>query len=277
MSPLLSRHVVFTDLDGTLLDHRTYSWAAARTALAELERRAVPLIFCTSKTRAEVEVLRRKVRNAHPFITENGGGIFIPQGYFSRRIPGETRLGRYHCLMLGRPYEEIVDEMKEIAKQVGADVVGFHQMTAREIAANTGLPLKEAELARKRDFDEPFFFAGGNPKAESGFLETARQRGLEVARGGRVGHLFSGSDKGRAVRRLFDLYRAGAHVKLRAVGLGDSANDLPLLAAADHAFLLPRPDGSFDQEVLAKLPRITRGTAPGPEGWNQAVLGLFET
>jgi len=275
VSPLPSRYVLFTDLDGTLLDHQTYSWAGAREALAELEQRGVPLVFCTSKTRSEVEMLRRKVRNAHPFITENGGGVFIPQGYFPRRIPGETRVGRYHCLALGRPYEDVVEAMQAIAKQAGADVVGFHQMTAHEVADNTGLTLAEAELARKRDFDEPFFFAGGNAKAEATFLQAARQRGLEVTRGGRFWHLFSGSDKGKAVRRLFDLYRQGAHHKLRSVALGDSANDLPLLAAADQAFLLPRPDGSFDAEVLEKLPRVARGAAPGSQGWNAAVLGLF--
>ncbi|HEY4579910.1 MAG TPA: HAD-IIB family hydrolase, partial [Candidatus Acidoferrales bacterium] len=65
--------IVFTDLDGTLLDYHTFSWTAANEALAEIERRRVPLVFCTSKTRAEIEALRRKIGNAHPFISENGG------------------------------------------------------------------------------------------------------------------------------------------------------------------------------------------------------------
>ena len=74
--------VVFTDLDGTLLDHHSYSWAAAEEALKELERRRVPLVLVTSKTRAEVEALQRKLGSVQPFVTENGGGIFIPHGYF---------------------------------------------------------------------------------------------------------------------------------------------------------------------------------------------------
>ncbi|MCG7852909.1 MAG: HAD hydrolase family protein, partial [Methanosarcinaceae archaeon] len=50
------KYVVFTDLDGTLIDHDTYSYKAARPALAALKKQGIPLIFCTSKTRAEIEV-----------------------------------------------------------------------------------------------------------------------------------------------------------------------------------------------------------------------------
>ncbi|HXE91151.1 MAG TPA: HAD-IIB family hydrolase [Terriglobales bacterium] len=277
MSPLAPRYVVFTDLDGTLLDHHTYSWSAAQPALEELERRSIPLVFCSSKTRAEIEDLRRRLRNPHPFISENGAGVFIPQEYFKRKVPGEIRLGRYHCLALGKPYEQMIEQLKEIAAEAGAEVVGFHQMSAREVAANTGLDLRQAALAKRRDFDEPFFFAGSDSKAEKKLLQLAREHGLEVARGGRFHHLFAGSDKGKAVRKLMDLYRAASHVRLRSVALGDSANDLPMLAAVDQAFLLPNPEGEFDAQVLARLPKIMRGDAPGPEGWNSAVLGLLSS
>ena len=37
-------HVVVTDLDGCLLDARTYEWAAALPALDTLKRRAIPLV-----------------------------------------------------------------------------------------------------------------------------------------------------------------------------------------------------------------------------------------
>ncbi len=272
---LPARHLIFTDLDGTLLDYHTYSWSAAEEALLELDRRRVPLVFVTSKTRAELEALRRKLGHAHPFITENGGGIFIPHGYFNLHIEGAHRVGRYHCLALARPYSEITAALEEIAAEAGTSVVGFHQMSAREIAQNTELTTREAELARQRDFDEPFFFAGASEKTIQEFAQAARQRGMEVARGGRFWHLFAGSDKGRAVCHLAGLYRAAGHGRLRTVGLGDSPNDLALLAAVDQGVLLPRPDGSFDREVVSRLPHVTRGTTPGPAGWNEAVLRIL--
>lgn len=272
---LPTRHLIFTDLDGTLLDHHSYSWAAAKEALAEIERRHVPLVFVTSKTRAELEVLRRKLGHAHPFVTENGGGLFIPHGYFSLRIEGAQRMGRYHCLALGRPYAEVVAALEELAAETRVSVVGFHQMSVREIAQNTGLSPRQAELARQRDFDEPFFFVGANEEALQRFVQAARRRGMQAMRGGRFWHLAAGADKGRAVRYLARLYRRATHRRLCSVGLGDSPNDLSLLAAVDQPVLLPQPDGSFAPEVLSGLPQVTRGASPGPSGWNQAVLRIL--
>lgn len=272
---LPARHLIFTDLDGTLLDHHTYSWSAAEGALREIERRRVPLVLVTSKTRAELEVLRRKLGHVHPFITENGGGIFIPHGYFNLHIEGAQRMGRYHCVTLGRPYTEIVAALAEIAAEAGTSVVGFHQMSAREIAQNTGLDLRQAALARQRDFDEPFFFAGASEQTVQTFVQAARRRGMEVMRGGRFWHLLAGSDKGRAARYLIALYRRAEHGRRRTVGLGDGANDLALLAVVNQAVLLPQPDGSFAPEVLSRLPHVIRGTAAGPAGWNEAVLRIL--
>ena len=276
---MLPAHIVlFTDLDGTLLDQRTYSWREASEALHEIERRKIPLVFCTSKTRAEVEFLRRKIGNAHPFITENGGGIFVPHGYFSRRVEGGVTVKTYHCLSLARPYDEILDVLDEIAAEAGVEAVGFHKMSAKEIAENSGLDLQQVQLARQRDYDEPFFLAGATPKKEETFIRLARERKMEVVRGTRFWHIHVGSDKGRAVRELMKHYRAARRgEKLRAIAFGDSANDLPMLLAADAAVLLPKSDGSFDEAITTKLPRIIRGSAPGPAGWNEAVLALLET
>jgi len=100
-----TRTLVFTDLDGTLLDHDTYSWAAAAPALEELQRREIPLIFCTSKTDAEVQALRRAMGNSHPFIVENGGAIVIPPGFF-RPVPPFRRNSRALTLVLGRLFRK---------------------------------------------------------------------------------------------------------------------------------------------------------------------------
>lgn len=275
MSVIRSSLVLFTDLDGTLLDEQSYSAAAAGEALEEIERRHVPLIFCTSKTRAEVEVLRRKLGNAHPFITENGAGIFVPQGYFPMAIPRATAVGRYHRIALARPYEEIVEELDQLAADTGMAVVGFHHMTEKEVARNTGLSLGEAKLALMREFDEPFFFAGATERAERAFAEQARSRGLQLSQGGRFWHLSSGSDKGRAVRELVRLYRTAWRTRFRAVAIGNSENDLPMLVAVDVAILLPERSGELNAEVFSRLPAVQRGPAPGPEGWNQTILELL--
>ena len=78
--------IIFTDLDGTLLDHYSYSFEAAIPMLGKLEDLGIPVIPITSKTFAEVSRLRDQLNNRHPFIVENGAAIAIPKNYFDARL-----------------------------------------------------------------------------------------------------------------------------------------------------------------------------------------------
>ena len=80
------KSIIFTDLDGTLLDQYNYSYKKAIKALNLIRKKDIPLVFCTSKTRAEIEFYRKKLSNKHPFISENGGAIFIPNNYFNFKV-----------------------------------------------------------------------------------------------------------------------------------------------------------------------------------------------
>jgi mannosyl-3-phosphoglycerate phosphatase len=269
--------IIFTDLDGTLLDYKTYSWKPARSALRKLASRGIPVIFCTSKTRAEVEVLRRTLGNRHPFVTENGGGIFFPPKYFGPRPKGASRAGRYLCMSLARPYREVAAALAQAAAEAGITVTGFDKMSAQEVAGLTGLALKDARRAQRRDFDVPFIIEAATTPRRRRFLSLARRRGLAIVRGGRFWHAYRGSDKGRAVRMLLAMLRKARRGRVRSVGLGDAANDLPMLSEVDIPVLLPGPDGKFDRAVRRKIPRILPGQAQGPRGWNSAVLKILHT
>src|SRR4030067_1209201 len=156
-SRVLARIVIFTDLDGTLLHPKSYSFNAALPALNLIKEKEIPLILCSSKTKAEIEVWRKRLENFHPFISENGGGIFIPERYFSFTIDAEIK-GGYRIITLGRPYSEIRNAFIEIRKRLKIKVKGFGDMLTEEIAELAGLPLSEAMLAKARDFDEPLIF-----------------------------------------------------------------------------------------------------------------------
>ena len=102
----MPRLVLFTDLDGTLLDHDTYSFEPAREALRALESEDIPVVFTTSKTRAEIEKWRRLTGNADPFISENGGAIFVPEGYFAGGFHYDRKDGGYLVIELGAPHAD---------------------------------------------------------------------------------------------------------------------------------------------------------------------------
>lgn len=140
---LAPRQVIFTAVEGALLDSGSGSWEPASEALSEIERQGVPLVLVSSRTRAQLEPLRRKIGHIYPFITENGGGLFIPDGYFSMHLENAFRTGRYFCVPFGRPYDEAAAAVEEIASAAGTETMGYAQMTAREIARNTGQSVKK--------------------------------------------------------------------------------------------------------------------------------------
>ena len=267
--------LVFTEPLDIFLPQGRPAERGAAEALEALERRMVPLIFASRGTRVEVEFVRRRIGNRHPFITENGGGIFVPEGYFRQRIPGAVAIRHYHSVALARPYDEACSALDEAAEEARAEVVGFHNMSAKEIAENTGLPPKMAEMARLREYDEPFFFAGEEDAASRRLELAARTRGWRIARGERFWHFNSGADVAAAVRRVMQMYRGDRHRgRMRAVAIGWSRHQLPMLAAAGRAVVLPAADGSYDEKLLEKLPAARRAAEGGIAGWNSAVLGL---
>jgi mannosyl-3-phosphoglycerate phosphatase family protein len=149
--------VIFTDLDGTLLDGRTYSFEKALPALEIVHKLSIPLVFVTSKTREEIEVYRKRLDNVHPFISENGGGIYIPQDYFPFPVAGEQQ-GEYRVVTLGMPYDAVRRRFEKQRTQLGSAVKGFGDMRVDEVVDLTGLSVDDAKLAMHRDFDEPFIF-----------------------------------------------------------------------------------------------------------------------
>lgn len=264
------RTLVFTDLDGTLLAHDSYSWDGARPALEELRRQRIPLVFCTSKTRAEVRSLRRAIGNRDPFIVENGGVVVIPPIY-SPRLKASTKK-RERILVLGRPYGEVVSALQIISRQAGVEIRGFQQMTGEEIAERTGLSLQEAHRARQRETGEPFLMLQARQREIRAFSRLAHEIGYTIQRGGRFWHISANCDKGLAVSTVISFYRAAWRAPIRTIALGNSGNDLPMLQVVDQPILMPQPDGSFDRDITAALPRVVRFPEKGPEGWGRAVL-----
>jgi mannosyl-3-phosphoglycerate phosphatase len=251
--------LVATDLDGTLLDRDTYGFAAARPALDALRKAGIPLVLCSSKTRAEIEPLAAAIGTPGPLVVENGGAIVEPDG---------------SVFVLGMARDRLLAELAGVARDTGVRVKPFAEMSVAAVAALTGLPEQQAALAVRREYDEPFVVedaSGRDPDVDARLDEAARGRGLRVTHGGLLHHLTGPADKGQAVRAI----ARATHADGDLVGLGDAANDLSLLLAATRPIVMPRPDGTLDPALAAHLPGAERAPAPGPAGWSAAVLAVL--
>jgi mannosyl-3-phosphoglycerate phosphatase len=278
--------LILTDLDGTLLDPLTYSFEAARPALTELKRRTIPVVLVSSKTRAELEPIRVLLDNQDPFVVENGGGLFIPKGMFNFTLEEAVLRDGYQLIERGTAYGNVRAALRDIAARMGCDLRGFGDMSVAEVMSRTGLTYADAALAKQREYDEPFVIvdlmeAEEHTPAAEHMLRRVRQeaesRGLFCSVGGRFSHLHGSHDKGQACRYLINCYRRawGTDRKLVTIALGDSQNDLPMLAEVDHAVLIQHADGSYDPDI--RLPNLFRAEGIGPVGWNAAISKLIGT
>ena len=264
------KRVLFTDLDGTLLDRFTYSYEKSLDTITFLKAEGVPIIFCSAKTAAEQEEYRRELGIGDPFIVENGGAIFIPQNYFPFPIPQANVIPGYLVIQIGLVYKTVREILKDIEGELGIPITGFGDMSAEEISERTRLSPKFAKLAKQREYDEPFYL-NASPCQVSQVLDKIEQAGLRYTPVGNhystVGH----TDKGKAIAILSDLFKQELG-EIETIGIGDSQNDLPMLASVDVPILVQKEPGRWAEVDSAKIHKVD---GVGPVGWSKAIKELF--
>jgi len=270
LDDLCQRTLIFTDLDGSLLNHNDYSFSDAKCALKFIRSKSIPLIFCSSKTRMEIEILQKAAGIRDPFIVENGSAIYIPKDYEINCSKDAQVIGEYRLIMLGLNYMAIRSFVSSISKDY--QVKGFGDMSAAEISELSGLSLEQAGMAKMREFTEPFII--GNRKMIPALRASANLRGIAITEGGRFYHFIgSGSNKGLALGRLRSIYSRTRLREMLTIGIGASPNDFPILSCVDIPVLIPHPDGSYAD---IDLPGMIRARYPGSMGWNDAVTSIIE-
>ncbi|MFC3395591.1 mannosyl-3-phosphoglycerate phosphatase-related protein [Brenneria rubrifaciens] len=263
--PVLSdKLMIFSDLDGSLLDHDTYSWEPARPWLDRLARGSVPVIITTSKTAAEICPLQSELGLSHlPYIAENGALIALPPTW--RSHPDYPRK------IFEADYPSICTLLRQLREQDAFKFKGFADMDSEAVASVTGLSLQNAELARRREASEPLLWLD-DAEALARFRQRLAEHGLSLTQGGRFYHVMGQQvSKGLAAYWIKAQFADKNGTTVTTIGLGDGPNDVSLLSAMDNAVLIK---GKGNQ--LVELPgnyvgQLYRTQAMGPVGWSEGL------
>jgi mannosyl-3-phosphoglycerate phosphatase len=260
------KRILFTDLDGTFLNHHDYSFDEALEAIEKVKEYEIPLIFTTSKTKSEVERLQQEVGISEPFIVENGAALFIPENYQGFDLSTLQNYDDKRVMVFGQAYSKVLQFYRTYRTEFG--MVGFSDMTDQEVGDVIGLDQHSVILAKQRDFTEPFLLKDESKLEE--LKRVAQGYQLKITKGGRFYHLMGElQDKGIAVTETIELFETHYHTKVNTIALGDSQNDLEMLERADVPIVIQKYDGTH---LETRLENIQKSTFVGSKGWNEMVL-----
>lgn len=268
-----ARYLLFTDLDGTLLDHHTYSFQPALETIRSLIAKQIPWILNTSKTLAEVITLRQKLAQTHPVIVENGAGIAIPVRYFAQLSEVLPEKEGLLLKEMGTSREKILTVLQKLRENSDYLFEGFHDWEVDELIEKTGLDRDSARKARERFFSEPIQWQG-TAAAKQDFLRELKENHLFGLQGGRFLHIMGDINKGKTALWLQQQYQREWRHSLQTIGLGDSANDIALLEVVDFPCIVRSPVHPPPQLQTNKEVRIS--SSFGPAGWHELVSEIFQ-
>ena len=248
------------DVDGTLMDH-SYDLTPAKETIKTLQDLSIPVILCTSKTAAEVRVIRKQLNLTDPYIVENGAAIY---GESLNEVDGK--------IILGERYEILEEILFSISKEINYKLVPLNNLSDIDATELTGLRGNALTLMRDRHWSMPFL----NPPdlLEEKIYKCSKKFNVKIFKGNRMSHLLSiNSDKGLAIKAL-KKYSNKSNIKI--IGLGDSPNDLPLLLNSDFKIVIPSIDGP-NLNLLSKLKnhKFTLALEPNSYGWRNEINNLL--
>ncbi|MFK8050422.1 MAG: HAD-IIB family hydrolase [Halioglobus sp.] len=264
------KYLVFTDLDGCLLDAENYEYQEALPTINQLKAIGIPIILCSSKTAEEMHPLWSSLNLDSPFVVENGAAVYIPRKHFSTKPPQAKSEGNFWVQEFGRDRNELKVLIDKVKTETQFEFKTFSDLGAKGIAELSGLSLPEAAKANTRQFSEPLQWLGNNSQRTL-FEEKLSQLGASMSIGGRFVCVTGNHDKVTAtlwLRRQYELeYRAE---NIQDLAIGDSPNDAAMLEAACTALIIPTADRQLLK--IDKPPQQTIiGKHSGPLGWSQGV------
>jgi len=247
--------ILFTDLDGTLMEHDTYSVEPARAALQALAELNIQPIINSSKTGAEIEQVQKVLKLSAPYVCENGAALCNYQE---------------STQVFASPRDSWLESVHQIRAQLGLQFEGFEDWNYGQISELTGLSENYAQLAKQRQFSEPIIWRD-TKTAKQQFESALQTLGLQLLEGGRFFSIQSDYDKSTAMHWL---RRQMADKNSITIALGDSPNDIAMLEAADVAVIIK--SAKSEQIVLASPKRIIHSNRPGPAGWQIAITEILQ-
>ena len=231
----------------------------------------IPVVPVTTRSRLQFDAALRKFGLGHPFLAEGGCGVYLPEGYFNLKPSSTVRFGRFTCIPVAEPQPAAAEALQTLAEKTGIEVVALRGLSPRELSQNAGLPQREAELLRQRDFDELFFFAGASDTDIHRFQEEAARSKARLRQSGALWSLAFGVSIATCIRELSQLYQRSFHAAPLKIGIATAAEAAELFPACDRCLFL----AARDAQTLPAAAKCKSLPLFSPDTWPLALEGIL--
>lgn len=261
-----SQLILFTDLDGCLLNKHDYDWSPAAAVLQTLRKRRISVVMNSSKTVSEMTQLAGDLGLADStFVSENGSVI-----RWGQEVDGP--IGEIEVIGASRDY--ILTVLKPLKQQFRFR--SFADLGIEGVIHETQLPEVGAQMALARQGTEPLLWDDSD-EHRSKFEQSLRDHQLTLTRGARFWHIAGQTNKGRAMQVVAERFSRSNRVsfpdgKPIIAAIGDSPIDQSMLDMADVPIGIPTSTG-LDVNVDPGIGIVA--AAQGAAGWAEAVTELL--
>jgi mannosyl-3-phosphoglycerate phosphatase len=259
--------VIFTDIDGTLLDSYFPDLNKAKKLVEKTLQNGIHLILCSSKTELEQDLIRSNIQLKEPFIVENGGATIIPLGYFKKsKFDHSKKFQNKYIIETGGSSSKIRSLLKKIRTKHKINFKGTSDLSIPELSKITKLSEDYAERMIKRKYSETIVQI--DSKDMPNFVINVEELGLKVIPGGQYFDITLGNDKGTAAKILMDIFRKEYENNVIFFGIGDSKNDESMLSLMNLPILVQKADTSWQNLRIDNLQKVN---GIGTKGWEVAL------
>lgn len=256
--------ILFTDVEGTLLDIHTQQWQPASDWLLRLKQQKIPVILCSSKTAAEMMLLQKELGlEALPLIAENGAVIHLADEWQDDEA--------FPRLITGSPHEEIRHVLNQLRDSDGYKFTTFADVSEATIVDWTGMTPRHAALAKLHEASETLIWRDSDEKMVE-FSAALASLGLQFVQGARFWHVLDErGGKAQAVNWLLHRYQQREGFRRTSIGLGDGPNDASLLDTTDYAVVVKGLNRDGVRLSRDTPERVYYTQESGPEGWREGL------
>ena len=251
--------IIFTDLDGTLLDRDTFKFDKIFSYLIELILEDICIIPNSSKTRQEVEFFNKELDENLSYVVENGAAIYN-LNLINSSFPEKISLSRETSEIL-KIFE------KKVSIKLRSKCKFINKLSIDKQVKILGLSKQKIKFALNREYTIPLLFDGSKNEKTS-FFKSVSDAGLSLQEGGRVINLCDKVSKAQAMKKVIKIFKKISKEELITIGVGDNFNDLEMLKNSDIPCLVF--NDKFTMEKI-NINNCLVSKKPAPEGWEEVV------